>query len=37
MTEIIETILINFANWLPAMICFVLIVNLVSDLLWGNK
>lgn len=37
MLEIIETILIGFANWLPAFICLTLIINLISDLLWGVK
>lgn len=37
MLEIIETILIGFANWIPSTICIILVLNLASDLLWGNK
>jgi len=37
MLEIIETILLGFAEWLPVLIVLVLVLNLCSDLLWGNK
>lgn len=37
MFEVVETFLIQFINILPFIIPFVLIMNLVCDLLFGGK
>lgn len=37
MFEVVETFLIQFVNWLPFLIPFILVMNLVSNLLWGGK
>ena len=37
MFDVAITFLIQFINYLPTLICFVLILNLISDLLWGGK
>lgn len=36
MWEIVETLLIGFINMMPFLIVFILIMNLVSDLLFGR-
>lgn len=37
MFEVVETFLIQFINILPFLIPFILIMNLVSSMLWGDK
>lgn len=37
MFEIVETFLIQFINWLPFLIPFILIINLASDMLFGRN
>lgn len=37
MWEVIETFLIQFIGMLPFLICFILIMNLVADLLFGGR
>lgn len=37
MFEVVETFLIQFINILPFIIPFILIMNLVSSMLWGDK
>lgn len=37
MFEVVETLLIQLVNVLPVFIPFILIMNLISDLLWGGK
>lgn len=37
MFDVATTFLIQFVNYLPTLICLVLIFNLISDLLWGGK
>lgn len=36
MFEVVETFLIQFIGILPFMICFILIMNLVCELLFGG-
>lgn len=37
MFEVAETFIIQFINWLPFLIPFILIMNLICDMLWGGK
>lgn len=37
MFEVIETFLIQFVNLLPFLIVFILVMNLVCNMLWGGK
>lgn len=37
MFDVVETFLIQFINILPFLIPFILIMNLVSSMLWGDK
>lgn len=37
MFEVVETFLIQFINILPFVIPFILIMNLVCSMLWGDK
>ena len=37
MFEVIETFLLQFINILPFFICFILIMNLVCEMLWGGR
>lgn len=37
MFDVVETFLIQFINILPFIIPFILVMNLVSSMLWGDK
>lgn len=37
MFDIATTFMVQFINLLPALIVFILIMNLVADLLWGRN
>lgn len=37
MFDVVETLLIQLINVLPVFIPFILIMNLISSLLWGDK
>lgn len=37
MFDLASAFMIQFINMLPALIPFILIINLVSSLLWGDK
>lgn len=37
MFEVIETFLFGFINMTPYLIPLILVFNLISDLLWGDK
>lgn len=37
MFEVVETFLIQFINWLPFLIPFILVMNLVCNLIWGGR
>lgn len=37
MFEVVETFLIQFINMLPFLIVFILIMNLIYEMLWGGK
>lgn len=37
MFEVTETLLIQLVNTMPFLIPFILIMNLVFDMLWGGK
>ena len=37
MFDVVETFIIQFINILPFIIPFILIMNLVSSLLWGER
>lgn len=37
MFEVVETLLIQLINILPVFIPLILILNLISGLLWGDK
>lgn len=37
MFDVVETFLIQFINILPFLIPFILVMNLVSSMLWGDK
>lgn len=36
MFEVVQTFLIEFINWLPFLIPFILIINLICSMLWGD-
>ncbi len=37
MFDVVLTFMKEFINWLPTLICLVLVLNLCRDLLWGGK
>lgn len=37
MFDVVETFIVQFINILPFLIPFILIMNLVSSMLWGDK
>lgn len=37
MFEIIETLLTQLIDYIPFLICFILIMNLICSMLWGDK
>ena len=37
MFEVVETFFIQFINAMPFLIPFILIMNLVCDMLWGGR
>lgn len=37
MFDVVETFMIQFINILPFLIPFILIMNLVCSMLWGDK
>lgn len=37
MFDVAITFLVELVDYLPTLICLVLIFNLISDLLWGAK
>lgn len=37
MFEVVEQFLIQFINIMPFLIPFILVMNLVCDMLWGGK
>lgn len=37
MFDVVETFLIQFVGWLPFLIPFVLIMNLINSMIWGGK
>ena len=37
MFDIIETLLIQLINFMPFLICLILIMNLIASLLWGDR
>lgn len=37
MYDVIETFLIQFINIIPFLIPFILIMNLICDMLWGGR
>ena len=37
MYDVIENLLIQLINFMPFLICLILIMNLIASLLWGDK
>lgn len=37
MFDVALTFMLEFANWLPVLICVILIFNLISNILWGGR
>lgn len=37
MFDVVLTFLLQFVNWLPTLICLVLVFNLISNILWGGR
>lgn len=37
MFEIIETLLTQLIDYIPFLICLILIMNLICSMLWGDK
>lgn len=37
MFEVVETFLVQFIDMLPFLIVFILIMNLIYEMLWGGK
>lgn len=37
MFDVVETFLVQFVQWLPFLIPFVLIMNLICNMLFGGK
>lgn len=36
MFEVVQIFLIDFINWLPFLIAFILVMNLCCAMLWGD-
>ncbi len=37
MFEVALTFMLELVNWLPVLICLVLVFNLIANLLWGGR
>lgn len=37
MFEIASNLMIEFSSLIPAMVVFILVFNLIADLLWGGR
>lgn len=37
MFDVVETLLVQLVNYMPFLICLILIMNLISSILWGDK
>lgn len=37
MFDVVLTFMTEFINWLPTLICLVLVFNLIYEMLWGGR
>lgn len=37
MFDVVLTFMTEFINWLPVLICLILVMNLIYDMLWGGR
>lgn len=37
MFDIVENLLVQLINYMPFLICLILIMNLICSMLWGDK